>query len=99
MQIEQETHEKAGRFFIRKNNHTIAEMDYELPSKNILLITHTEVNESIAGKGIGKQLVSAAVGYARDNHFVIKATCSFAQAVLEETNDFADVYYAGKSKS
>ncbi len=99
MQIKQEINEKAGRFFIRNSNDTVAELDYELPCENILLIIHTKVNDSIAGKGIGKQLVSAAVDYARDKHFVIKATCSFAQAVLEETNDFADVYYAGKSKS
>lgn len=99
MQIEQETHEKAGRFFIRNGNETVAEMDYELPGENILLITHTEVNDNLEGRGVGKQLVSAAVNYARDNYFVIKATCSFAKAVLEETQDFADVYNAGKSKS
>ncbi|MDB5199136.1 MAG: hypothetical protein JWO92_1099 [Chitinophagaceae bacterium] len=97
MHIKQETIDKAGRFYVEDNECTIAEMDYQLPDKNTLLIVHTEVNESLGGKGVGKQLVAAAVDYARENSLVIKATCPFAKKVLDITPEFADVYNAEKN--
>lgn len=99
MQIKQETTEKAGRFYIEENNSSTAELDYQFTNNKILLITHTEVNESLTGKGIGKQLVGAAVSYARSHSMVVKATCSFAKAILDKATEFADVYHAKKNKS
>lgn len=99
MEIKNEAFEKAGRFYIEKNNGIIAEMDYQLPGKNTLLIVHTEVDESLGGKGVGKQLVTAAVDYARNNSLRINATCPFAKKVLEITKEFVDVYNAEKNKS
>jgi len=92
MQIKHELVNNAGRFYVEENNKTLAEMDFELPKKNILLITHTEVNDELTGKGIGKQLVTAAVVYARDKSFTLKANCSFAKAMLDKTQGIADVY-------
>lgn len=94
MKIQQEEIENNGRFFISQENETMAEMDYKLAGENILLIMHTEVSETLAGKGIGKQLVSTAVDYAREKSFVIKSVCSFAKAILDKTPEFADVYHA-----
>jgi predicted GNAT family acetyltransferase len=96
MEIQNEVHEHTGRFYVEKDNHTIAEMDYQFPDKNILLIVHTEVDESLEGKGIGKQLVSAAVDYARKNSLTIKSICPFAKKVLDRIPAFADVYNAEK---
>lgn len=99
MEIKNEAFEKTGRFYIEKNDETTAEMYYQLPDKNTLLIVHTEVDESLEGKGIGKQLVAAAVDYARNNSLRVIATCSFAKKVLDRTKEFADVYNAEKNKS
>ena len=99
MEIKQETIENTGRFYIEEGNHTVAELYYHFTDKNTLLITHTEVSESLGGKGIGRQLVSAAVDYARKNSFMIKATCPFAKKVLDRTPGFADVYNTEKNKS
>ena len=90
---------KAGRFYIEENNATIAEMDYQFPDEKTLLIEHTEVDKSLAGKGVGRDLVKAAVEYARENSLRLKATCSFAKKVLDRTPEFADVYHAEKNKS
>lgn len=92
MKIEQERVNNGGRFFITENNETLAEMIYNLPEKDTMLITHTEVDESLSGHGIGKQLLTAAVDYARQNHLIIKATCKFAKAILEKTPAYNDVY-------
>lgn len=99
MEIKNEALEKTGRFYVEKNNRTIAEMDYQLPGKDTLLIVHTEVDESLGGKGIGKQLVAAAVDYARNNSLRVIATCPFAKKVLDRTKGFADVYNTEKVKT
>ncbi len=96
MKIRNETIDIAGRFYIEENNAAVAEMDYQLPDKNTLLIVHTEVDKSLEGKGVGKQLVSAAVDYARKNSLWVKATCLFAKKVLDRTPEFADVYNTEK---
>ncbi len=92
MEIKHEIIENTGRFYIEEESINLAQLDYQLPDKSTLLITHTEVNDSLAGKGIGKELVGAAVHYARDKSFVVKATCSFARAILDSSADFGDVY-------
>lgn len=94
MNIEYELNGKSGRFFVEKDKIALAEMDFELHDNNILLITHTEVSDALEGKGVGKQLVNAAVEFARNKSLTIKSVCSFAKAVLDKTPEFADVYHA-----
>ena len=96
MQIKQETIGSNGRFYIEEDNNTLAEMVYHFTDKTTFLITHTEVDESLAGKGVGRQLADAAVDYARKYSFMIKATCPFAKKVLDRSTEFADVYNAEK---
>lgn len=91
MNIENELINDNGRFFINENGKILAEMDYQMKGK-VLLILHTEVDDSLAGKGIGKQLVTAAVEYARNNGYRIKSVCSFAKGILDKTSKFHDVY-------
>lgn len=97
MEIKQETIENRGRFYVEERDNIMAEMDYYFTDKNTFIITHTEVSELLAGKGIGRKLVAAAVDYARKNSLVIKATCPFAKKVLDRTPEFADVYNAEKN--
>lgn len=99
MNIQNEIHHKTGRFYIEENNEILAEMDYQFPAKDTILIVHTEVAESLAGKGVGKELVKAAVNYARENQLHIKATCSFAKKVLDRSPEYADVYNTEQNKS
>ncbi len=86
-------------FILKKATKLLAELDYRFIGDNNMLIINTEVDDSLAGKGIGKQLVSAAVNYAREKSYIIKATCSYAKAVLDKTNEFSDVYNAVKNKA
>lgn len=97
MNIQQEDINGAGRFCIQENNDTVAEMDYQSANGHTLVIVHTEVDDRLAGKGVGKQLVSAAVDYARLHALQLKATCPFASKVLSRTPEFADDYIAEKN--
>lgn len=99
MKILHEIVEQAGRFFIEESNQTIAELDFELHKENTLLITHTAVDKSFEGKGIGRQLVIEAVEYARNKLLIIKVTCPFAKKILDRSNEFSDVYQKDNHKN
>ena len=56
-----------------------------------MIIDHTRVFEGFEGKGIARQLVLAAVDFARANSRRIIPVCSYAQTVLTRTDEYKDV--------
>ncbi len=93
MLIQHSNNSKGGSFFIKEGDEPLAEMTYNWQDDRVFVIDHTEVSEKLAGKGIGKQLVHAAVEFARENGYKIVPVCSFAKKVLEKEKDFADVLH------
>jgi len=91
MNIEQTEHESKGAFIIQDNNQCLAEMTYSRAGDTLMIIDHTEVSDALRGKGAGKQLVSAAVNYARENNIKILPLCPFAKSVFDRTTEFSDV--------
>ena len=59
--------------------------------EGILEITHTEVSEEFGGKGLGKELVKAAVETARKEDLKIVSYCPYAKKIIEKTPEFKDV--------
>ena len=94
MEIKKEKVGANERLYVEEDNNSVAEMVYHFIDKSTFVITHTEVDESLEGKGIGRQLLDAAVEYARKNSLIIEATCTFAKKVLDRSPEFADVYNA-----
>lgn len=90
MLIEHKESGDRGLFFIGKGNDPLGELDYTVDG-NTLTILHTEVSDHLRGKGAGKQLVSAAVDYARSKNMSIIPKCSFAQSIFERVEEFHDV--------
>jgi hypothetical protein len=91
MKIQRDEHGKKGAFYIEKNGEWVAEMTYERAGDERIIIDHTEVDESLQGKGIGEKLVAEGVKSARDNYLKISATCPFVKKVIDETPEFQDV--------
>lgn len=92
MNILQTEQNNRGRFYTEDN---LAEMIYHTESKK-LIIEHTHVDGSLAGKGVGRQIVAFAVNYARNNGFHIIPVCTFAQAVFKKTPEYSDVLHASE---
>ena len=69
----------------------VGEMTYVRPTPERMIIDHTRVFEGFEGKGIARQLVLAAVDFARANSRKIIPVCSYAQAVLTRTDEYKDV--------
>lgn len=82
-----------GVFYVELDERILAEMVYSKPNANQMIIEHTEVSEELAGKGVGLQLVSNAVDYARTNHLKIIPLCPFAKSVFDKKAEFRDVLF------
>jgi predicted GNAT family acetyltransferase len=91
MNIERTEHGSKGAFIVKENNELLAEMTYSKAGDHLIIIDHTEVTDALRGTGAGKQLVSAAVNYARENKIKILPLCPFAKSVFDRTPEFADV--------
>jgi len=91
MLIDHIEHGPKGAFLIKENNERLAEMTYSKAGENLIIIDHTEVSDALRGKGAGKQLVQAAVTYARETHLKILPLCPFAKAVFDKNLEFQDV--------
>ena len=66
-------------------------LEYNKKAEGILEITHTEVDEEYGGKGLGKELVKAAVEEAKKNNMKIISLCPYAKKTIERTTEFKDV--------
>ncbi|HSR83475.1 MAG TPA: GNAT family N-acetyltransferase [Streptosporangiaceae bacterium] len=67
---------------------TAAELIYRTNGKRLVLV-HTEVPESLGGRGIGGHLVQAAVDKAAANGMTIVPLCPYARSWLKRHPDQA----------
>jgi predicted GNAT family acetyltransferase len=91
MRIEQRDSPVKGSFVALEGDVAAGRMTYSWSGKAIVVILHTEVDPAFAGKGVGKQLVLAAVELARRDGLKIKLVCPFAKRVFERTPELQDV--------
>jgi uncharacterized protein len=91
MDIQRIEHGSKGAFIINVKDERLAEMTYSKAGDKLIIIDHTDVSDALRGKGAGKQLVHAAVEYARANQIKIIPLCPFAKAVFDKTPEFKDV--------
>ena len=69
----------------------VGEMTYQRPTLQRMIIDHTRVYEGFEGRGIARQMVLAAVNFARANNRHIIPACSYAQAFLTRTDEYKDI--------
>jgi len=63
----------------------------ENTSIDTMVIDHTRVFDGFEGQGIARQMVMAAVDFARRNDRRITPVCSYAAAVLTRTDEYKDI--------
>jgi predicted GNAT family acetyltransferase len=66
----------------------LAELVYRFDGDRMVLI-HTEVPEELEGRGLGGQLVRAAIGHAAERGIILVPRCPFARGWLERHPDEA----------
>lgn len=89
--IEHEEEGHRGAFFIGQDGERLAEMTYSRANPTLVIIDSTEVSAALSGQGVGRQLLDAAVGWARETHTKVVATCPFASAQFAKDASIRDV--------
>ena len=69
----------------------VGEMTYQRPTSQRMIIDHTRVFDGFEGRGIARQMVLAAVDFARSNNRQIIPVCSYARALLTRTDEYKDI--------
>jgi predicted GNAT family acetyltransferase len=77
-----------GERFVFTEEGTEAELTYLLQGDRLALL-HTSVPSSLGGRGIGGELVRAAVARARQDGLTILPWCEFARRWLADHPDVA----------
>jgi len=81
-----------GAFIIERDGERLAEMVIATDVKN-LTVYHTEVSEKLKGQGVGSQLLSTMVDYARKHHLKVIALCPFVSAQFKRHPElYTDVW-------
>jgi predicted GNAT family acetyltransferase len=94
MEINHQESGSKGMFYVGEKKEHLAEMTYSKAGDTLIIIDHTEVSDKLQGKGAGKQLVAAAVAFARSKNIKILPLCTFAKSVFEKVKDYQDVLHS-----
>ena len=85
-----------GGFILLKNEtEEVGRLTYTIiPNMHMLVISYVMVHAKFEGHGYGKKLVDFALEFARENHWKLKAHCSFAHTLLMRMENLEDVFIA-----
>jgi uncharacterized protein len=78
---------EARRFELRVDGH-LAELTYRFDGDRMVLV-HTGVPPELEGRGLGGELVRAAVDHAAERGIILVPSCPFARRWLEKHPDVA----------
>jgi uncharacterized protein len=92
MEIKHQDNGAKGAFYIEENNKRMAEMTY-VWSGNKLIIDHTDVDASLKGMNIGKQLFDKVIALARAKQVKILPLCPFAKSIFNKNSEYHDVLF------
>ncbi|GAB3224176.1 N-acetyltransferase [Algoriphagus aestuariicola] len=91
MNIQHQSDGRRGSFFVEQDSARIAEMVYVMAGPKRMIIEHTEVDESLKGKGAGVKMLEALVDFVRKEGVKVIPLCPFAKATFEKRPDLQDV--------
>ncbi len=78
-----------GAFFVEEDGKRVAEMVISISGSN-LTVYHTEVSESLKGKGVSTQLLETMVKYVRDNNLKVIPLCPYVNVQFRRHGDKYD---------
>ncbi len=60
---------------------------------DVLVFTHTEVDDAQEGKGVGSRLVRGALDDVRGSGLRVMPACPFVREYIERHDEYADLVY------
>ncbi|MET3038192.1 GNAT family N-acetyltransferase [Chryseobacterium sp. NRRL B-14859] len=91
IEVKQNNDDKHGSFEAFIDEKRAGMMTYTWAGEERFIIDHTEVEEAYNGKGVGKEMLLAAVDFARKNGKKIIPLCPFAKASFQKSAELQDV--------
>ena len=58
---------------------------------DVLIFTHTEVDDAFEGRGVGSALARGALDQARETGLPVRATCSFIASYIDRHPEYQDL--------
>lgn len=89
--VEHQQIEGGGRYFIRLDDGTEAEMTWRRIDEATIAIDHTFTPPSYRGRDVASRLMHHAIAEARAKGISIVPLCAFAVAQFRRHPDWADV--------
>ena len=89
--VEHEEAASKGAFYIDKAGQQVAEMTYSRTNATMIIIDHTDVDDSLRGEGVGRQLLNALVDWARSTGTKVLPLCPFAKSQFDKDPAIRDV--------
>lgn len=85
--------QKDGNQFYLGSDPMCAEaiITYVFQDNATIMIDHTYVSPKMRGQGIAKKLVDAVVKYAREEKLKIIPLCSYADRLMNASDEYRDV--------
>ena len=80
-----------GVFGLQKDGRRVAAMTYRRLGESRILVDHTHVDPALRGHGVARQLLDAAVAWARQSNTRISATCSYVVVQFARDASLRDV--------
>jgi hypothetical protein len=81
--IDREELNGVHEFVLRIDGERLGFLEFTRPEVGLMRIEYVEVSPELRGTGLGRQLVSNAVEFARDAGLRVVPICSYARAVIE----------------
>ena len=91
MQVDLTIEETKGTAYIGPYANPEAHMEFSVAGPHLIIISHTEVGESLRGQGVGRQLLDKVVAHARAGDIKILPLCPYAKSVFDKDPTLADV--------
>jgi predicted GNAT family acetyltransferase len=81
-----------SRFEIHVDGRLAGFAQYRLKGADLLVFTHTEIDDAYGGRGLGSVLVRAALDSARSRGLPVRPDCPFVRAyIARHPDDYLDL--------
>ena len=92
LHVEHEEDGSRGRFkLLDGNDQILGQMTFSRARGDLIIVDHTEVDDSLQGKGGGRRLFLGMVAWARKTGTKVMTTCPFTKAMFERNPGANDV--------
>lgn len=81
--IDREELNGVHEFVLRIDGERQGFLEFTRPDAGVMRIDYVEVDPSLRGTGLGRQLVEKAVAFAQQNTLRVVPICSYARAVIQ----------------